>query len=106
MSFYFLYLRNIKKRECRKPNRVGRIKKLYIMAQMINRGKELIRICPTQSTKIEYSTNGGRVWITRYSGTSAGDFHDLTDNGKEILAQTSKGLYYSNNEGRVWVKRS
>lgn len=94
------------KRESRKPNRVGEIKNYIIMSQMINRGKELIRICPTQSTKIEFSTNGGRVWITRYSGTFAGDFLDLVDSGKEILAQTSKGLYYSNNEGRVWIKRN
>jgi hypothetical protein len=75
------------------------------MAQMINRGKELIRISPKQSNKIEYSTNDGRSWISRYSGTSAGDFHDLTDNGKEILAQTSKGLYYSTNDGRSWILR-
>ena len=29
----------------------------------------------------------------------------LTDGGKEILAQTSKGLYYSTNGGRFWVRR-
>lgn len=75
------------------------------MGQMINRGKELIRISPKQANKIEYSTNDGRSWITRYSGTSAGDFQDLTDNGKEILGTTSKGLYYSTNDGRSWIKR-
>ena len=76
------------------------------MAQMINRGKELIRISPQTVTKLEYSTNGGRTWSQRYFGTACGDFHDLTDNGREILAQTSKGLYYSTNEGRTWSKRN
>lgn len=76
------------------------------MAQMINKGKELIRINPSNKNKIEYSTNDGRSWNTRYSGSSCGDFRDLTDNGKEILVSTSKGLYYSTNEGRSWNKRS
>lgn len=75
------------------------------MSQMINRGKELVRISPKSASKIEYSTNDGRTWNTRYSGSSAGDFQDLTDNGREILAQTSKGLYYSTNEVRTWNKR-
>lgn len=76
------------------------------MAQMINRRKELIRISPKQQNRIEFSTNDGRSWVMRYSGTSCGDFNDLTDNGKEILAQTSKGLYFSTNDGRSWVKRN
>lgn len=73
---------------------------------MINRGKEIIRISPKQPNKIEYSTNDGRSWMTRYSGSSCGDFSDLVDNGKEILGTTSKGLYYSKNDGRSWMKRS
>lgn len=77
------------------------------MSTLINRGKELLRISPKDAKKIEYSTNDGRSWITRYSGSSSqGDFQDLTDNGKEILGITSKGLYYSTNEGRSWIKRS
>ncbi|MCU0470826.1 MAG: hypothetical protein MUF58_19745 [Arcicella sp.] len=76
------------------------------MSQMIKTGKELIRISPKQQNKIEYSTNDGRSWMTRYSGSSTGDFQDLTENGKEILATTSKGLYYSTNGGRSWMKRS
>lgn len=76
------------------------------MGQMINRGKEMIRISPKQGNKIEYSTNDGRSWMTRYSGSSCGDFSDLVDNGKEILGTTSKGLYYSTNDGRSWMKRS
>ena len=76
------------------------------MSQMINRGKELIRISAKSTSKLEYSTNDGRTWIVRCSNPSYGDFHDLTDNGREILAQTSKGLYYSTNEGRTWIKRN
>lgn len=76
------------------------------MGQMINRGKEMIRISPKQANKIEYSTNDGRSWMTRYSGSSCGNFSDLVDNGKEILGTTSKGLYYSTNDGRSWMKRS
>lgn len=76
------------------------------MSQMIKRGKELIRISPKSATKIEYSTNDGRTWATRYSSSMYGDFEDLMDNGREILAQTSKGLYCSNNDGRTWFKRS
>lgn len=73
---------------------------------MIHRGKELIRITPNNKQKIEYSTNDGRSWITRFSGSSYGDFNELTDNGKEILGMTSKGLYYSTNDGRSWIRRS
>jgi hypothetical protein len=76
------------------------------MAQMITRGKELIRINPSNKQKLEYSTNDGRSWHARYSGSTYGDFMDLTDNGKEILATTSKGLYYTTNEGRSFSKRS
>ncbi|MDO4930298.1 MAG: hypothetical protein Q4E59_04090 [Bacteroidales bacterium] len=76
------------------------------MSQMIKRGKELIRISPKDTKKIEYSNNEGRSWYTRYTSTYNFNFLELTDNGKEILAQTTKGLYYSNNEGRTWYKRS
>lgn len=76
------------------------------MSTMINRGKELIRISPKDSKRIEYSTNDGRSWISRYSGNSnTGQFSDLMDNGKEILGTTNNGLFYSNNEGRSWMIR-
>lgn len=76
------------------------------MAQIVNRGKELVRINPKNAHKIEYSTNDGRSWIGRYFGSACGDFQELTSNGNEILATTSKGLYYSKNEGRAWIKRN
>ncbi len=52
-----------------------------------------------------YSTNEGRIWSSRYTGSSCGEFQSLMDGGRELLAQTSKGLYYSTNEGRTWTKR-
>ena len=67
------------------------------MANLINLGSELLRICPTSSNKIEASTNGGKTWSTRYSGSSYGAFYDLTSYGGEIIAVTSKGLYVSTN---------
>ena len=64
------------------------------MSQMINRGKELIRISSKDDKKLEYSTNDGRSWLIRYLGSSIqGAFQELTDNGKEILATTEKGLF-------------
>lgn len=76
------------------------------MSHMINRGKELLRISPQNSQKLEYSTNSGRTWMTRYQGSAYGDFEELTDAGDEILATTSKGLHYSTNDGRTWSRRS
>lgn len=77
------------------------------MSTMLNREKELLRICPKDARKIEYSTNDGRSWSPRYSSNSSvGEFEDLTDNGKEILATTEKGLFYSTNECRSWNRRS
>ena len=77
------------------------------MGSMINFGKELLRISPKDAQKLEYSTNNGSTWSTRYSGSSnTGNFSDLTDNGKEILGTTSKGLYYSTNKGSTWSKRA
>lgn len=75
------------------------------MSQMISRAKELIRISLTSKQKIEYSTNEGRSWNMRYSSSACGDFMELTDAGREILATTSKGLYYSTNDGRNWNRR-
>lgn len=75
------------------------------MGQMINTGEELIRINPSKNS-IEYSTTDGRSWHTRFTGSTCGDFSDLVDNGKEILATTSKGVFYSTTAGRSWHKRS
>lgn len=76
------------------------------MPTIINRGKEMIRISPKDSKKLEYSTTQGRSWILRYNGSSStGDFSDLMDNGKEILGTTNKGLFYSTTDGRSWILR-
>ena len=35
------------------------------MSQMLNLGKELVRISPKDNRKIEYSNNGGASWLKR-----------------------------------------
>lgn len=74
---------------------------------MITKGRELIRISPKDSKLIEYSIDQGRSWHPRcHSDSYIGNFVDLSDNGSEIFAQTSKGLYYSRDTGHSWHKRS
>ena len=75
------------------------------MPSLINFGNELIRI-NFSNNRIEYSTNRGASWITRYSGSYSGAFRDLLPYGDEILACTDKGLYYSRNKGASWICRS
>lgn len=76
------------------------------MSTMIQYKNELIRISPKDSKRLEYSTNGGKTWNTRFSGSlSVGEFQDLTDNGDQLLGTTSKGLFYSKTNGKTWNKR-
>lgn len=74
------------------------------MPKMIQYGSELIRINPANN-HIEYSTSQGRMWSSRYTGSSCGTFIDLLPYGNELLAATSKGVYYSTSEGRMWSSR-
>ena len=76
------------------------------MAQEINLGKELLRICPTDNNKIEYSTTDGKTWYSRYIGSSYGDFETIQVNGTELVAYTSKGTYISKTKGQTWIKRN
>ena len=46
------------------------------MAQVISIGTALLRICPTNNKKIEYSSNG-KYWTTHYTGSTYGEFYDL-----------------------------
>lgn len=75
------------------------------MSQMIKRGRELIRISPGNKQKLESSTSDGRSWAICYNAPpSFGEFQDLTDNGKEMLATTTKGLLVSTNNARSWSR--
>lgn len=74
------------------------------MAQMIQRGKEIIRI-NTQKNVIEYSTDGGRSWRSRYMGNTPGVFVDILNYGTDILACTSRGIYCSEDGGKNWRYR-
>jgi len=73
--------------------------------RMVQTSNEIVRINPQKANQIDYSTNGGRTWITRYSGTSCGDFIDMVIYNDELIAITSKGVYYSTNSGRTWISR-
>ena len=74
------------------------------MPKMITLGSQLIRINPAKNT-IEYSTNGGRFWVSRCTSSSYGTFVDLLPFGNELIAITSKGVYASTNKGSFWVSR-
>ena len=71
------------------------------MAQGTN---EIVRINPQKPNQIDYSTNGGRTWMMRYSG-NVGEFIDLLPYQNELIAITTKGVDYSNNNGRTWMVR-
>ncbi len=74
------------------------------MAQMIQAGREMIRINPAKNS-IEYSPNDGRTWSSRCTSFMYGLFIDLLLYGTEIFAVTSKGIYCSTNDGRTWSSR-
>ena len=73
--------------------------------RMVQVANEIVRINPQKANQIDYSTNGGRTWISRYTGTSCGDFIDMVIYNDELIAITSKGVYYSTNSGRTWISR-
>ena len=74
------------------------------MPQTVNLGRELVRINPAKNS-IEYSQNGGRSWVMRFSNGSYGTFRDLLVYGRELLACTSKGIYVSTNNGYSFAIR-
>ena len=55
------------------------------MPQIVNLGKELVRI-NTQKNCVEYSQNGGRSWVIRCCNGSYGEFRDLLVYVSELLA--------------------
>ena len=79
-------------------------KKYNVMPQIVNLGRELVRI-NVQKNSVECSQNGGRSWVTRCSNSSYGTFRDLLEYDGELLACTSKGLYVSTNGGRSFAPR-
>ncbi len=75
------------------------------MPQLITYGNELIRINPANN-RIEYSTNRGMSWSSRFNGSSCGIFRDLVPYGGKIIAITDKGVYYSMNKGLSWSSKN
>ncbi len=73
---------------------------------MIQCREGLLRVCPTNKSKLEISRNNGSLWMLHYPGNSiVGEFIELMDGGNELLAQTTKGLFYSISDGKSWIKR-
>lgn len=76
------------------------------MPVMIIVKNELLRISPKDAHKLEFSTNKGQTWLPRFvAGSNIGEFKDLVDTGKELIATTSVGLCFSVNGGRTWLRR-
>lgn len=75
------------------------------MPQLINIGRELLRINSAKNV-LEYSTSDGRSWLIRCPNPSYGQWRDLLLWGGELLAVTSKGIYASTNGGNSWVCRA
>ncbi|MBO5672654.1 MAG: hypothetical protein J6S09_00005 [Paludibacteraceae bacterium] len=73
--------------------------------RMVQVANVIVRINPQKANQIDYSTNGGRTWMSRYSGSSCGEFIDLVHYNNELIAITTKGIYYSTNSGRTWMSR-
>ena len=71
---------------------------------MIRLGNRLIRINPNDPRELEYSDSSGSSWW--HLTTQNFRFLSLMDNGHELLAETSDGLYYSTSEGQSWYYRS
>jgi len=74
------------------------------MPQIVSIGGELVRINPSNN-HIERSTNGGRSWMTRYTGSYCGEFLDLLEFDGRLLACTDKGIYCSSNNGASWMAK-
>ena len=74
------------------------------MSQMIDLGKEMLRINP-QTNAIERSRDG-RNWTRRCTSSSHGTFKDLCLLGSDVYAVTSKGIYYSRDNGTNWRQKS
>lgn len=71
---------------------------------IVGLGNELIRINPSNN-RIEASSNQGRTWTPRYSGSYFGTFTSLLALNGNLLATTTKGVAASNNAGRSWSFR-
>ena len=70
---------------------------------MIRLRNRLIRINPNDPRELLYSESDGRSWFRLASENFR--FLDLMDNGHELLAETSKGIYYSTSGGQSWFYR-
>lgn len=70
---------------------------------MIRLGNRIIRINPNDPRELQYSESSGSYWTNLCSQHFR--FLSLMDNGSELLAETSEGLYYSTSGGLYWTRR-
>lgn len=75
------------------------------MALLIELEEIIVRINPKNQKRLDYSKNQGKLWLSRYTGTSCGEFYDLSFEGKLLVAKTSNGTFTSRDKGRVWSKK-
>ncbi|MDR3048341.1 MAG: hypothetical protein LBV16_00625 [Elusimicrobiota bacterium] len=68
--------------------------------------REWLRIDPTNEQNLQYSTNDGESWETRFSSSSHGNFSALFEHVGEIILVCNDGgdVYYSKNHGSDWTK--
>lgn len=72
---------------------------------IVNHQGLLLRI-NSEKNCVEYSKNNGQSW-NKQGGllSNCGQLIDLADNGTELLATSTKGLYYSKNKGQSFNKK-
>lgn len=65
------------------------------MAQVLQIGKHLYRINPSNRGQIEISMNNGLQWIVRYRGNPSmvGQILEIELEGTEIVAYAEKGVF-------------
>lgn len=78
---------------------------VFLMGLMVTLGNELVRYNPSNN-HIEYSTNRGATWYTRYSGYSIGNVRSIIVYGNELILCSDKGVMYSSNKGATWYTRN
>ncbi|MCH5247018.1 MAG: hypothetical protein J1E99_02560 [Muribaculaceae bacterium] len=92
-----LRLNNLKNINFAEVNKFFRYRK---MGQMIELGRELLRINSAKNT-VEYSKDG-RNWIQRGPTFNRGILRDLCLFGQYVYAASSKGVYFSKDKGLNW----
>jgi len=76
-----------------------------VLSLLVSFNGEMVRYNPSNS-RIEYSSNQGRSWYSRYTGSSIGQVKSMIAYGNELILCSDRGVFYSSNSGRSWYSRS